>query len=66
MASDNVCTSKLRWNDTTFSNPFDTKYRGKNFTDTDSDTDANPYRHMVAILCHLLLQVKHTDKVFKC
>ena len=37
------------------SSAYDTKYRGKIFTDTNSDTDANPQRHMVAISCHLLL-----------
>ena len=47
-----------------FSDTFDTKYRAENFTDTDSDTDTNAYRHMVAIISHLLLY-KYIDKAFK-
>ena len=49
-----------------FSDTFDTKYRAENFTDTDSDTDTNTnaYRHMVAIISHLLLY-KYIDKAFK-
>ena len=47
-----------------FSDTFDTKYRAENFIDTDSDTDTNAYRHMVAIISHLLLY-KYIDKVFK-
>ena len=38
-----------------FSSTFDTKYRAESFTDTDSDTDTNVYRHMVTIIGHLLL-----------
>ena len=38
-----------------FSDTFDTQYRAENFTDTDSDADTNAYRHMVAIISHLLL-----------
>ena len=45
-----------------FSDTFDTKYRAENFTDTDSNTNA--YRHMVAIIRHLLLY-KYIDKAFK-
>ena len=33
-----------------FPDIFDTKYRAKNFTDTDSDT--NPYSYMVACISH--------------
>ena len=47
-----------------FSDTFDTKYRAENFTDTDSDTDTNAYRHMVAIISHLL-RYKYIDKAFK-
>ena len=51
-----------------FSDTFNTKYRAKNFTDTDSDTDSdtdtNAYKHMVAIISHLLLY-KYIDKAFK-
>ena len=47
-----------------FSDNFDTKYRAENFTDTDSDTDTNAYRHIVAIISHLLLY-KYIDKAFK-
>ena len=47
-----------------FSDISDTKYRAENFTDTDSDTDTNAYRHMVAIISHLLLY-KYIDKAFK-
>ena len=47
-----------------FSDTFDTKYRAENFTDTDSDTDTNAYRHMVVIISHLLLY-KYIDKAFK-
>ena len=42
-----------------------TKYRAESFTNTDSDTDTNAYRHMVAIISHLLLY-KYIYKVFKC
>ena len=45
-----------------FSDTFDTKYTAENVTDTDSDTNA--YRHMVAIISHLLLY-KYIDKAFK-
>ena len=49
-----------------FSNTFDTKYRAKNFPDTDSDTDTNTYRHMLAIISHLLLyKYMYIDKAFK-
>ena len=34
---------------------FDTKYRTKNITHTDSNSNTNPHRHMVAIIIHLLL-----------
>ena len=47
-----------------YSDTFDTKYRAENFTDTDSNTDTNAYRHMVAIISHLLLY-KCIDKAFK-
>ena len=48
-----------------FSNTFDTKYSAENFTDTDSDTDINAYRHMIAIIIHLLLY-KYIYKAFQC
>ena len=38
-----------------FSTTFNTKYRAENFTNTDSDTNTNAYRHMVAINSQLLL-----------
>ena len=41
-----------RWTDTTFSDAFETKYITKNFTDTGSNTDNNPYSHMVACISH--------------
>ena len=47
-----------------FSDTFNTKYRDENFTDTDSDTDTNAYRHMVAIISHLLLYM-YIDKAIK-
>ena len=34
-----------------FFDTFDTKYRSENFIDTDSNTNTNVYRHMVAIIC---------------
>ena len=46
-----------------FSDTFDTKYKAENYTHTDSDTNTNPYRHMAAIVDHLLLY-KCTDKAF--
>ena len=42
---------------TTFSDTFDTKCRAKNFTDTDSDTNTNPYRHMIAMIIHLFAPI---------
>ena len=35
-----------------FPDTFDTKYRAKNFTDTNSDTNTNPYSYMVACINH--------------
>ena len=48
-----------------FSDTFDTKYRAENFSDTDSTTDTNPYKHMVTSIINLLLY-KYIDKMFKC
>ena len=42
---------------TTFSDTFDTKCRAENFTNTDSDTNTNPYRHMVAMIIHLFTPI---------
>ena len=30
-------------------NTFDTKYRAKSFTDSDSETNTNPYEHYVIV-----------------
>ena len=38
---------------TAFYNTFDIKYKAENFTDTDSNSDTNAYRHMMAIIIHL-------------
>ena len=35
-----------------FSDTFNTKYRAKNFTDTHSDTNTNPYSYVVACISH--------------
>ena len=35
-----------------FSYTFDTKYRAKNVTNTDFDTNTNPYSCMVACISH--------------
>ena len=41
---------------TTFSDTFDTKYRAENYTNN-SDINANPYRHMVAMIIHLFAPI---------
>ena len=47
-----------------FSDTFNSKYVAENFTTTDSNTNTNPYRHMVVIIIPLLLY-KYMDKTFK-
>ena len=58
-----LCSSYL-WTNITVSDTFNTKYTAENFTD--SDTNTNPYRHMVAVIINLLLHIvsNYTDKVF--
>ena len=55
--------------DTTFSDAFETKYKAENFTDTDSNTDTNPYSHMVARISHqmsyLPLNIKVAAYIYK-
>ena len=48
-----------------FSDTFDTKNRAENFTDTDSDTDTNAYRHNGSYHQSFASIYKYIDKAFK-
>ena len=43
----------------------DTKYRTENFTNTDFDTDTNPYRHMVRSYHHLFASIRKLANSYK-